>query len=117
MGLRDLAIAETYRLGVYCQNVLHSRPFVVKFSKIENRLAVWNNKGKIPFDRESPVRIQEDLPRQLRDDARVLQRIARVANSNLKKYGKVRVKDYKLEFKGARYGIDSIKSLPPGSVL
>lgn len=113
MGLQGLNIQVTYRLGEYVLGALHPRPLVVKFTNMKDRWAVWNNKRKIPYDQSSPIRIQEDLPRKLREDIRVLQRIARKANSNQQKYGEVRVKDYKLNFKGTWYGIEDMKCLPP----
>lgn len=91
---------------------LHPRPLVVKFSNIRDRWAVWNNKGKITYNRGSPIRIQEDLPRKLREDTRVLRRIAKMANSDQQKFGEVRVRDYKLNFKGLWYGMEDIQQLP-----
>lgn len=74
---------------------------------------VWNNRRKIPYNKGSPVRIQEDLPRQLRENARVLQRIARFANQNQQEYGEARVKDYRVMIKGEWYGIENVSKLPP----
>lgn len=68
MGLSGLSINVTYRLGTFLQDMPHPRPLVVKFANIQDRWRVWNNKGKIPYDRESPIRIQEDVPRKLRED-------------------------------------------------
>lgn len=113
MGLPTLTIHETYRLGNYSQSAQHPRPLVVKFTKIQDRWAVWNNRRKIPYDKQSPIRIQEDLPRPLRENARILQRIARVANQNRQEYGEARVKDYRVMIGGEWYGIENISRLPP----
>lgn len=42
----------------------------------------------------------------------MLQRIARAANMKEREFGEVRVKDYKIKFKGSWYGINDIESLP-----
>lgn len=112
MGLAGLHIQVTYRLCPFLSDPPHPRPLVVKFASIKDRWLVWNNKGKIPYDRDSPIRIQEDIPKKLREDVCVLQRIARVANMNRLKFGEVRVKDYKLFFQGEWYGINDIDQLP-----
>lgn len=113
MGLQGLNIHATYRLGTLQRNTLHPRPIVVKFANTSDRWAVWNNRAKIPHNPQSSIRIQEDLPRQVREDDRVLRRIARVANSQKQAYGEVRVKDYKLNFKGTWYSREDVGSLPP----
>lgn len=113
MGLTGLSINTTYRLGSFTIDLPHPRPLVVKFANIKDRWTVWNHKRRIPYDRESPIRIQEDIPRKLREEGRVLQRIARVANMNAQSPGRVWVKDYKLNFKGEWLGINDIDRLPP----
>lgn len=112
MGLHGLDIRATYRLGILHPNALNPRPLVIKFANIKDRWAVWNNRSKIPFDPQSPIRIQEDLPRQLRDDARALQRIARVAGSKKQEYGEVKMRDYKINIKGTWYGMEDVSHLP-----
>lgn len=113
MGLHDLDVRATYRLGILHPNAVHPRPLVIKFANIKDRWTVWNNRGKIPFDSHSPIRIQEDLRRQLRDEARVLQRIAKVASTKTHEYGDVRVKDHKINIRGTWYGMEDVNQLPP----
>lgn len=83
MGLMGLSTTVTYRLGSFIQDSPHPRPLVVKFANIKDKWTVWNHKGSIPYNRESPIRIQEDIPRKMREDVRVLQRIARVGSTNV----------------------------------
>lgn len=113
MGLMGLNIRTTYRLGSLIKDSPYPRPLVVKFANIGDRWLVWNNKGKIPYNKESPIRIQEDIPRKLCEEARILQRIAKVANMNSHTFGEVKVKNYKLLFRGEWYGINDIELLPP----
>lgn len=89
MGLRRLNIHVTYRLGQFRSLSSTPRPLVVQFSDIRDRWRVWNSKGKIKYDFDSPIRIQEDLPKRLREDLRVLHRIAKVAKQNPELYGDV----------------------------
>lgn len=112
MGLSGLRIKVTYRLGVFRQDAFNPRPLVVKFADIKDRWKVWNNKGKIQNDREHPVRIQEDIPKKLREDFRVLQRIAKAAKNSSSNYGEVKIKDYKICINGTKYGLEDIKNLP-----
>lgn len=48
---------------------------VVEFVIIKDTWLVWNHKNRIRYDKEAPIRIQEDLPKQLRESTRVMQRI------------------------------------------
>lgn len=112
MGLSGLKIAATFRLGAFRQDANRPRPLVIKFGDIKDRWRVWNNKRKIKFDKDHPIRIQEDLPQQLREDIRVMQRIAKVAMGYPDRYKDVKVKDFKLSINGYKYGIEEIHKLP-----
>lgn len=113
MGLSGLKLKVTYRLGPFRQEAPNPRPLVVKFVDIKDRWKVWNNKSRISVDKDHPIRIQEDLPKKLREDARVLQRIARVARDSPSNFGEVRVKDYKISINGVKHGIEEVYNLPP----
>lgn len=112
MGLSCLKIKVVFRLGAYRQEALRPRPLVVKFADIRDRWRVWNSKSKIKFDRDHPIRIQEDLPKKLREDHRVLQRIAKVAMENPETYRDVKVKDFRISISGKKYGMEEIHQLP-----
>lgn len=105
MGLPNLKIKVTFRLGTYRTDAIHPRPLVVKFGDIRDRWRVWNNKSKIKFEKDHPILIQEDLPKKLREDHRILQRIAKVAWQNPESYREVKVKDYKIHINGIQYGM------------
>lgn len=112
MGITGLKINATYRLGSFRQGSFHPRPLVIKFGDIKDRWRVWNNKSRIKLVKDHPVRIQEDLPKQLREDTRVLQRIAREAMKSPEVYKDVRVKDYNIFINGKKYGIGELRNLP-----
>lgn len=113
MNLPRVEVENTYRLGQYGNNNSDKpRPLVVTFSNIKDRWAVWNRRGKIKFVKGVPIWLHEDLPKQLRNDNRVLQRIAKVARMNPELYGEVKVKDYTLNLNGQKYNMDNLHLLP-----
>lgn len=111
MGITGLNILHTYRLGLLNRSPNGNRPLVVKFANIQDKWLVWNNKSKIKYDQANPVRIQEDLPKKLREDNRVLQRIAKAANTT--GIGVAKVKDYKVVINGRTFSSYNLKDLPP----
>lgn len=88
------------------------RPLVVRFPNIEDRWAVWNKKGKIKYVKDQPIWLQEDLPKRLREDRRVLQRVAKTAKAHPTKYSNVKIKDYKVYINGEKYGREDLHRLP-----
>lgn len=112
MGLNGLHILTTYRLGSFKPNSYAPRPLVVKFGNIRDRWSVWNCRGRIKYNKHNPIQIQEDIPKKLRDDGRILQRIAKVANQSQYSIGHARVKDHKVIINGTKYGMENLKNLP-----
>lgn len=112
MGLTGLKIKVTYRLGNFRPGSVSNRPIVVKFANIADKWVVWNNKSRIRHNREAPVRIQLDLPKQLREENRVLQRVAKIARQKSEVFGLAKVKDYKVIINNEPYGIENLKDLP-----
>lgn len=109
MGFSKLSIEVTYRLG---SAGARPRPLVVRFTDIQERWAVWKKRSKIKFEKGAPVWIQEDLPKRLREDFRVLQRVAKMARSRPEKYTEVKIKDYKITINGTKYDCDNLNKLP-----
>lgn len=91
MELEGIPIAATYRLGSPSSACGRSnnRPLVVRFRNIQDRWAVWNRKGRILFVQDSPVWLHEDLPKKLREENRILQRIAKTARQSPDKYQEI----------------------------
>lgn len=112
MGLKNLRIGLIYRLGTFQADNLHPRPLVVNFPDIKERWAIWGKKGSIKRTKESPIWIQEDLPKQLREDNRLLHRIAKVANLFPDRYEGVRIKDYGIFINGTKFGPGKLQNLP-----
>lgn len=107
------SIDVAYRLGIQPpQDSTYTRPIVVKFSKISDRNSVWMKRNNISQDRRGkPIRIQADIPKQLREDLQILYRVKNAAlHSN--QYQTVEVKNYRLYLDGAEYCAWELEELP-----
>lgn len=111
MNLPGIELYEAVRLGRWSDRG-SARPLAVKFKNIQDRWAVWNRKGSIKNNRDQPVWIQEDLPKKLREDNRVFNRIAKTAKLRPDIYQDIRVKDFNLILNGTIYTHEMITSLP-----
>lgn len=113
LGLPHLDIVETFRLGNRPRPNA-PRPLVAKFTRMGDRKAVWRRKSALMTEEEGEpmIWVQEYAPKQLRNDIRVLQRIARVARMNPEYYGEVFIKDYKVYINEQGFGMGNIRDLP-----
>lgn len=112
LELPHLQIDVAYRLGTYSAASSNPRPLAVRFMKIADRWKVWNRRAKIDNLGKRSAWIQEDLPKQLREDQRVLLRIAKCARAQPKVYGNPRVKDFELQLNGHSYAVGDVRKLP-----
>lgn len=107
-------IDSVYRLGVKSESEgKRPRPVMISFSKWYSRCAVWFAKGKLNKDQDDKLRLQEDLPTELRWELNILLKILRQAKSMPEAYPKVRIKDYKIIMNGVAYGVEDQDILPP----
>lgn len=106
-------IENAYRMGSHIDsNSSYIRPLLVQFARLPDRNRVWRKRKNIPNEEEgSIVRIQADLPRQLRADIQLLYRITRVA-STIPEYRGTVVRNYALLFKGKEYTAQHLDKLP-----
>lgn len=81
------------------------------FSSLADRNKVWREKTTITSDEGQKIRIQQDLPKQLRETTQLLHRIVRAAAEH-PKYRYARIQDYKLLLNGKVYGPTQLESLP-----
>lgn len=115
LNLPNISIAEVHRMG----NLLAGgkpRPLSIRFARFKDRMTVWHKKGDLAQadrqDGEPVVWIQEDLPKQLREDNRVLHKIARTARALPDRYGGIQVRDFQLKINGWWYAMADIWTLP-----
>lgn len=100
-----------FRLGVKGEGK-RPRPVMLSFSKWSRRCSVWFAKSKINEGQEKKLRLQEDLPLELRWELSTLLKILRKAKSMPETYPDARIKDYKLTINGYSYGIKDLDILP-----
>lgn len=116
LNLSNLSIDVAYRMGKPpAQGSSYSRPIIVKFSKISSRNSVWKKRHEVPRgeqgDRNQSIRIQADLPKQLREDLQILYRVQRAAIKSAQ-YQTVEVKNYKLYLDGEDFSAWELEALP-----
>lgn len=112
LSLGNISIEKAFRLGSPDHSQAgRPRPILVKFNNIRDRWAVWNKKSEIKRDKNNPVWIQEDQPKQLRMEIRKLQRIVRTAR-DYPEVGEVKIKDFCLSVNGKLFNMNELHLLP-----
>lgn len=113
LKLSNLSMDVAYRLGKPpAQGSSYSRPIVVKFSKIADRNSVWAKRNNASRGGQpNSIRIQADLPKQLREDLQILYRVQRAAQK-IPQYQTAEVKNYKLNLNGEEYSAWELEKLP-----
>lgn len=113
MGIKNVHIDVAYRLGSPPpEGSNYARPILIRFPHIADRNKVWKRKSVITSeDGHTVIRIQQDLPKQLRQDLQLLHRVVRAASA-FPKYKSARVQDYKLILNGKTYAPNQLEHLP-----
>lgn len=113
LNIKDVEIEEAYRIGTPpTEGSSYCRPIVVRFAKLTHRKKVWKNKINITAeDGNHQIRIQADLPKKLREEVKVLYRVAKAAASS-QKYKSVVVRDYAICWEDREYRPSQLESLP-----
>lgn len=113
LGIKDVQVDVAYRLGQPPQEgSSYARPIWMHFVRLADRNKVWREKTVITSeDGQQKIRIQQDLPKQLREVAQLLHRILKVAAAH-PKYKSARIQDYKLILNGKEYGPTQLEALP-----
>lgn len=113
MQVDNLSIKEAYRMGTLKEDSNVARPIFVKFNKSTDRSRVWQAKKLLQWAPGRRIWVQEDMPCCLREDLRILFRIAREAESLQREdFGEVRVRDFQLLFQGKSYRVSELETLP-----
>lgn len=111
LSVQKPKIDDVYRLGKRSEGK-RPRPIMISFSRIAGRKSVWYNKSKLNEDQEIKLRLQEDLPPELRWELSMLLKIQRQAKSLPELYPEVRIKDFKIIINGYADGVDDEDILP-----
>lgn len=114
LGISNLSIDVVYRLGAFREASNSPRPILVRFGRMADRTRVWKAKKLLQRAPGGKIWIQEDMPRCLREDLRILLRVARHAEALQKEeYKEIRVRDFQLLYQGRSYGVSELEFLPP----
>lgn len=81
LGIKNVKIDIAYRLGSPPpEGSTYARPILMRFTDMADRNRVWRNKIPITSeDGQTIIRIQQDLPKKLREDAQILHRVLKAA--------------------------------------
>lgn len=113
LGIKNVHIDIAYRLGSPPpEGSSYARPILMRFTHMADRNKVWRRKTPITSeDGQSKIRIQQDLPKKLREDAQILNRVLRAATAH-PKYQSAKIIDYKIIVNGKTYGPNKLEQLP-----
>lgn len=113
LKLKKIDIDVAYRVGQPPrENSTYIRPLIVKFTRLADRNAVWHLRNDIPqTEDQQRIKIQADLPRQLRQDVAILYKVANAAAAT-KEYKSAHVRDYALILDGKEYTAPQLEQLP-----
>lgn len=111
VGIQKPKVDVVYRLGA-TKGGRRPRPVMITFSRLAGRKAVWYAKSRLNEEQEQKLRLQEDIPQELRWELNFLLKILRHAKSKPESYPNVKIKDYKLIINGYAYGVDDEDILP-----
>lgn len=112
LGLSRIEIDMAYRLGRPRYGFSSPRPILVRFTRLGDRMEVWNARTRLNSRRGSQYIIKEDLPPPLRPTQAVLLKVLQEAKRFPDRYRNVMVKDFKLILDGHCYGAEELESLP-----
>lgn len=113
LNLRRLDVDVAFRLGnPPSEGSSYSRPLIVKFNRMSDRNSVWKLRYEIPQeDGLQTIKIQADLPKQLRDDVNTLYRVLRAASA-LPEYRSASIRDYMFLLHGKQFTARQLEHLP-----
>lgn len=112
LGEEKVSVTEAYRIGAPRDDSSYNRPVKVKFSHIADRNKIWRKRMNTKSDDGSrSVKIQADLPKELRDEMNILYRITRAA-AKTEKYRSASVRNYAISLHGREYSPRELEKLP-----
>lgn len=115
LKLKKLDIDVAYRKGKPpLEGNDYIRPLVVKFARLADRNLVWRRRNSIPHQDADlqHIKIQADIPKQLREDVTTLYRVINAASS-MQEFNTASVKDYMVDLHGKQYSPSQLENLPP----
>lgn len=113
LAIKNVHVDVAYRLGPPPpEGSSYARPIWLRFTHRADRNKVWRGKTTITSeDGERKIRIQQDLPKKLREISQVLNRVLKAAAAH-PKYKTAKFQDYKIRLHGRSYGPEQLERLP-----
>lgn len=114
LKLTRLYIDIAYRIGTPpTEDNQYVRPLLISFATVADRKAVWKKRARISMTGEGgrKVKMQADLPKELRNDLQILHRVEQAA-SRLPKFQNASVKNFCLSLHGKEYRAKDLEDLP-----
>lgn len=113
LGLKDIYFDAAFRMESQKVGSSRSRPLMVRFRFLADRRRVWQAKKRLQQGEYNYVWIQEDMPRELKEDLRILLRVAKQAEVlHREEYRDLKVRDFRLYLAGKCYRPSELESLP-----
>lgn len=113
LGLRDVFFDTAFRMEAQRAGSGRPRHLMVRFRFLADRRRVWQAKKRLQQGDYNYVWIQEDMPRGLKEDLRILLRVAKQAEFLRKEeYRDLRVRDFRLYLSGKCYHPSELETLP-----
>lgn len=113
LGIKDVTVKAAYRLGsAPADKSAYDRPTLVKFNNLQQRNRIWKKRQTITGENDNKkIRIQADLPKELREGVQMLYRVAKAA-TKMEQVQSARVFNYQLEIDGKLYQPSQLEDLP-----
>lgn len=113
LKISNAGIKVAYRIGAEPkENSKYNRPILIKFQKASFRNSLWKKRTETTAEEgQTRIRIQADLPKKLRDDVRVLYRVAKAAAS-IPEYQTAVIRNYTILLNGKEYAPRELELLP-----
>lgn len=110
---KRIEVQTAYRIGqLPSEGNPYIRPLIVKFTNLPDRNLVWRHRRSIPqIEGNQKIRIQADLPKQLRDDTTTLYKVLHAASS-MDEFQSARIRDYAFSLNGKLYTPLQLEQLP-----
>lgn len=113
LSLKDVYVDVAFRMDAQRAGPGGPRPLMVRFGFLADRRRVWQAKKRLQQGEFNYIWIQEDMPRGLKEDLRIMLRVAKHAEYLQKaEYRDIRVRDFRLHLAGTSYHPSELESLP-----
>lgn len=113
LNIQNIEFSSASRVGPAAEGLpLYPRPILVKFGKINHRNRIWKKRQMLLRANEGQqVRIQADLPKELKEGVRLLYTV-RNAAIKFERFKSAKVFNYQLELNGEVFQPAQLENLP-----